>query len=338
MLSQKGYHNQMKFTFRIETKTRLDIFLRSELVQAVSVPVENASLTPLSNSKIRRMIIAGAVSVDGLQIRRPSYELLQGQIVCAEFDKEKFFFEKQADDIAFELTAADVLYEDNNLIAVNKPAFFPTEETIVGGEKRDCLHAAVVRYLWTKAALRNPPYAGIMHRLDRETSGVIMFTKNRAVNAAVHEIFEKHTAQKIYRAVCAVAGNKGNTQRYRNLEKGSEFFVENNIGRISPKSTRAKWGELSTAHGGLYARTEFTVLEHCMIGGISAVKIEARPLTGRTHQIRVHLASVGLPILGDTLYGAPEYKRTMLHAQSLTFPHPISKNTMTVSAPLPDGF
>ena len=70
----------------------------------------------------------------------------------------------------------------------------------------------------------------------------------------------------------------------------------------------------------------------------AAVKIEARPLTGRTHQIRVHLASVGLPILGDTLYGAPEYKRTMLHAQSLTFPHPISKNTMTVSAPLPDGF
>ena len=323
MLSQKGYHNQMKFTFQIETKTRLDIFLRSELVQAVSVPVENASITPLSNSKIRRMIIAGAVSVDGLQIRRPSYELLQGQIVCAEFDKEKFFFEKQADDIAFELTAADVLYEDNNLIAVNKPAFFPT---------------AVVRYLCTKAALRNPPYAGIMHRLDRETSGVIMFTKNRAVNTAVHEIFEKRAAQKIYRAVCAVAGNKGNTQRYRNLEKGSEFFVENNIGRISPKSTRAKWGELSTTHGGLYARTEFTVLERCMIGGISAVKIEARPLTGRTHQIRVHLASVGLPILGDTLYGAPEYKRTMLHAQSLTFPHPISKNTMTVNAPLPDGF
>ena len=75
-----------------------------------------------------------------------------------------------------------------------------------------------------------------------------------------------------------------------------------------------------------------------MIGGISAVKIEARPLTGRTHQIRVHLASAGLPILGDTLYGAPEYKRTMLHAQSLIFSHPISKNTMTVSAPLPDGF
>ena len=328
----------MKFTFRIESKTRLDIFLRSELAQTVSTYIEKSAAVSLSNSKIRRMIVAGAVSVDGLQIRRPSYELLRGQTVCVEFDTEKFFFEKQADDIAFEMTAADVFYEDDDLIAVNKPAFFPTEETIVGGEKRDCLHAAVVRYLWTKAALRNPPYAGIMHRLDRETSGVIMFTKNRAVNAAVHEIFEKRAAQKIYRAVCAVAGNKGNTQRYRNLEKGSEFFVENNIGRISPKSTRAKWGELSTAHGGLYARTEFTVLERCMIGGISAVKIEARPLTGRTHQIRVHLASVGLPILGDTLYGAPEYKRTMLHAQSLTFQHPVSGKTITVSAPLPNEF
>ena len=274
----------MKFTFRIETKTRLDIFLRSELVQAVSVPVKNASITPLSNSKIRRMIIAGAVSVDGLQIRRPSYELLQGQIVCAEFDKEKFFFEKQADDIAFELTTADVLYEDNNLIAVNKPAFFPTEETIVGGEKRDCLHAAVVRYLWTKAALRNPPYAGIMHRLDRETSGVILFTKTRTVNAAVHEMFEKRSVQKIYRAVCAVSEKASHAQRSRVLEEDSTFFVENHIGRISPKSARAKWGALNAAQGGLYARTDFTVLERTVIGGIPAVKIEARPLTGRTHQ------------------------------------------------------
>mgnify|MGYP000857095694 CR=1 FL=1 len=72
--------------------------------------------------------------------------------------------------------------------------------------------------------------------------------------------------------------------------------------------------------------------------GTPAVKIEAHPLTGRTHQIRVHLASIGLPILGDALYGAPEYKRTMLHAQSLTFQHPVSGKTITVSAPLPDKF
>ena len=328
----------MKFTFRIESKSRLDIFLRSELAQTVSTYIEKSAAVSLSNSKIRRMIVAGAVSVDGLQIRRPSYELLRGQTVCIEFDKEKFFFEKQADDIAFEMTAADVLYEDGDLIAVNKLAFLPTEETVVGGEKRDCLHAALVRYLWAKSALRNPPYVGIMHRLDRETSGVILFTKTRAVNAAVHEMFEKRTVQKIYRAVCTLSKNTGRTQEGRRLEEGSTFFVENHIGRISPKSARAKWGALNAAQGGLYARTDFTVLERTVIGGIPAVKIEARPLTGRTHQIRVHLASVGLPILGDVLYDAPEYKRTMLHAQSLTFQHPVSGKTITVSAPLPDEF
>ncbi|MFC2603752.1 MAG: RluA family pseudouridine synthase [Treponema sp.] len=328
----------MKFTFRIESKSRLDIFLRSELAQAVSTYIEKSAAVSLSNSKIRRMIVVGAVSVDGLQIRRPSYELLRGQTVCIEFDKEKFFFEKQADDIAFEMSAADVLYEDGDLIAVNKPAFLPTEETIVGGEKRDCLHAAVVRYLWAKSALRNPPYVGIMHRLDRETSGVILFTKTRSVNAAVHEMFEKRAVQKIYRAVCAISEKTGRTQESRRLEEDSTFFVENHIGRISPKSARAKWGELLAERGGLYARTDFTVLERAVIGGNPVVQIEARPLTGRTHQIRVHLASIGLPILGDVLYGAPEYKRTMLHAQSLTFQHPVSGKTITVSAPLPNEF
>ena len=329
----------MKFTFRIESKTRLDIFLRSELAQTVSTYIEKSAAVSLSNSKIRRMIIAGAVSVDGLHIRRPAYELAGGQTVCVEFDEEKFFFEKQADDIAFEMTAADVLYEDGDLIAVNKPAFLPTEETVVGGEKRDCLHAALVRYLWAQEArLRNPPYVGIMHRLDRETSGVILFTKTRAVNAAVHEMFEKRAVQKIYRAVCAISEKTERTQESRRLEKGSTFFVENHIGRISPKSARAKWGELLAERGGLYARTDFTVLTRGIIVGNPVVQIEARPLTGRTHQIRVHLASIGLPILGDVLYGAPKYTRTMLHAQRLSFQHPVNGKTITVSAPLPEGF
>lgn len=285
------------------------------------------------------MIVADTVSVDGVRIRRPAYVLLRGQIVCVEFDKQKFFFEKQADDITFELTAADVLYEDGYLIAVNKPAFFPTEETIVGGEKRDCLHAAVIRYLWAKMpTLRNPPYAGIIHRLDRETSGVILFTKNRTANAAVHKMFEQRSIQKIYRAVCAISDKAIHARGSRGFETNFEFFIKNHIGRISPKSARAKWGELNATAGGLYAHTDFTVLEHGIIAGIPVVKVEARPLTGRTHQIRVHLASIGLPILGDALYGAPKYKRTMLHAERLTFSHPINGNTITMSAPLPDDF
>lgn len=128
----------MKFTFHAESKQRLDIFLRAELAQSILDSREKSSSLslislpdiPLSNAKIRRMIIAGAVSVDGRQIRRPSYELLRGQPICVEFDKEKFFFEKQADDIAFDVTAADVLYEDDDLIAVNKPAL-PSSDTVI---------------------------------------------------------------------------------------------------------------------------------------------------------------------------------------------------------------
>lgn len=328
----------MKFTFHAESKRRLDVFLRAELAQAILASIEHASIEPLSNAKIRRMIVAGAVSVDGQQIRRPAYELLRRQTICVDFDTEKFFFEKQADDIAFDMTAADVLYEDSDLIPVNKPAFLSTEKTIVGEEKRDSLHAALVRYLQAKSNLRNPPYVGIMHRLDRETSGVILFTKTRAVNAAVHEMFEKHRVQKIYRAVCTVAGKPGYPRKSGTVEAGSEFFVENHIERISPKSARAKWGALNAKNGGLYARTDFTVLGHGVISGRPVVTIEARPLTGRTHQIRVHLASAGMPILGDVLYGAPEYKRTMLHAECLTFQRPVSGNTITVRAPLPDEF
>lgn len=335
----------MQFIFHVESKSRLDIFLRSELAQAVLASITKPSIVslaksnmPLSNAKIRRMIVSGAVSVDGLQIRRPAYELLRGQTVCVKFDQEKFFFEKQPDDIAFDMTAADVLYEDDVLIAVNKPAFLSTEQTIVGEEKRGCLHAALVRYLWARSGQRNPPYAGIMHRLDRETSGVILFTKKRAVNAAIHEMFEKRNVQKIYRAVCAVSEKTVFQRKSGTLGVNCTFFVENYIGRISPKSARAKWGALDAACGGLYARTDFTVLERGVLNGIPAVAIEACPLTGRTHQIRVHLASAGMPILGDVLYGAPEYKRTMLHAERLTFPHPISGNTITITAPLPDEF
>lgn len=307
----------MTFDFACENPVRLDLFLREKIALKLN-DAENAS-----NSKIRRLIIAGAVKTDGRQCRIPSFMLRSGCRVSVVFDEAKFFFEKQPDDVKFEVTEESVLYEDDVIIVLNKPAFFPSEPTITG--KRDNMHDAVVRWLWKRnPSLRNPPYAGIMHRLDCETSGVILFTKQRTVNNAVHDMFENHTARKVYRAV---------TVRPAKLPS-HEFSADTFTGRISAKSAAAKWGELPESRGGVHAHTDFTLIE------LSENKlfIEARPLTGRTHQIRVHLSSLGMPIIGDTLYGAPAGDRMYLHAQSLTFPHPVTGRIMTITSPLPSGF
>src|SRR5574344_522833 len=306
-----------------ESSCRPDAYLRGELPRLLA-----GSEADVSNSKIRRLIIAGAVAADGRQCRIPSWTLRAGNTVKVTVDEEKFFFEKQPDDVKFDVSAQSVLFEDEYIIVVNKPAFFPTEETIAG--RRDNMHDAVVRWLWSEnPSLRNPPYAGIMHRLDRETSGVVLFTKQRTVNTAVHAMFEQHTARKIYRAV--VLRESCKTVR-------SEFYSDSFLGRISAKSSAGNWGIVSESSGGLHAHTDFTLKGEGITEGRNVMYIEARPLTGRTHQIRVHLSSLGMPILGDTLYSGVGAERMYLHALSLSFPHPVSGVILTVNAPLPPGF
>lgn len=307
------------FNFFTTDKIRLDEFIRRELPSKLDNP-ENAS-----NSKIRRLIVAGAVSVNGRQCVRPAFELRGRSNVTVNFEEEKFFYEKQPDDIKFELTEKDVLFEDDVLIVVNKPALFPTEETIVGGQKRDNLHDAVVRYLWAKnPSLRNPPYAGIMHRLDRETSGVILFTKSRTVNKAVQEMFAGHDFKKYYLAL--VTGN---------ALPAKSFTVEMFMNRISPKSQAAKWGTVPESKGGLYSRTDFSFVKEIGYNRRKAYLMQADLFTGRTHQIRVHLSSRNLPIVGDEIYGGVEGPRTMLHAERLEFKHPVTGDYMVIKAPCP---
>lgn len=310
------------FTIKSSSSISLNELLRTELPRLIGSEV--------SNSKIRRLIVAGSVSVSGRQIRVPSYSVHKGSEVFVQIDEEKLFFEKQPDDINYELSEKDILFEDESIIVVNKPTHFPTEAGMVAS--RDNLHAAVVRFLFERQKIekpnaKNPPYVGIMHRLDRDTSGVILFTKSRAVNAACHDMFENHTARKVYNAVVCVKAS--DRQKYAT---GKEFAVDFPMGRISPKGQSAKWGRVSEKDGGLSSRTEFTVLKEITGESKKLLLVECRPLTGRTHQIRVHLASLGLPILGDTLYGGLPHERIMLHARSLTFPHPVTKEVLCIEA------
>jgi 23S rRNA pseudouridine1911/1915/1917 synthase len=313
-------------TIRAQQNIRLDELLRVQLPSLIEKEI--------SNSKIRRLIVAGAVKINAVQCRVPGADVRAGSIVSCAVDEEKLFYEKPADDILFEVTDESVLFEDDSIIVVNKPAFFPTEAGMVGS--RDNLHAAVIRYLQKKnPALRNPPYVGVMHRLDHETSGVILFTKTRSVNAACHDMFEKHTAHKVYRAVVCAPDS---AQQKNNVSAGTTFTVSMFMNRISPKSAAAKWGEVPQSKGGVESRTDFTIAGENLIAGIRVLFVECRPLTGRTHQIRIHLALRGMPILGDTLYGAKPFERIMLHAQSLTFPHPVTGQEMCVSSALPELF
>ncbi len=310
---------ELKFT--TENKLRLDEFLRAELPG--SIGSQSASI---SNSKIRRLILAGAVQVNGRPVLRPAFELRGRSLVTVRFDAEKFFYEKQPDDVDFVMSDDALLFEDDNLIFVNKPADFPVEQTITGN--RANLHDAVVDYLWKRnPSLRNPPYLGIMHRLDRTTSGVIVFTKNRPVNKALSEIFQSHDLTKEYLAVVEAPADGRHSGPSRHpgetshpeLDSGSTFTVEMYMGRVNGKSQQGKWGKLLEVRGGQYSKTNFRVLKKITVEGRPCLLIECSLYTGRTHQIRVHLASRGLPILGDELYGGKSAKRLYLHAARLSF-------------------
>lgn len=175
----------------------------------------------------------------------------------------------------------------------------------------------------------------IVHRIDRETSGVVIFAKTAEAHAHLNTAFEKRQVEKKYRAI--VAGASRADSDSINLP-----IIENEHGIRKMKVDRKKGKE---------TRTDYTVIER--FGGYTLV--EARPYTGRTHQIRVHLSAIGLPILADSLYGdgrgfflstikrnyqrkgeeQPLLGRTALHAFSLLFSHPVTKENILIETPLP---
>lgn len=312
---------QKKITFQTSQTITLNDFLRNALPLHLKNELKLDST--LSNSKIRRLILSGCVKINGKQIQRPAFELRGKSVVTIDFDSDKFFFEKQPDDIKYEVSDKDVLYETQDLIFINKPAFFPVEQTITGN--RDNLHDSTVNYLWKKnPELRNPPYVGIMHRLDKDTSGVILFTKNRTVNKTVSQMFSEHDFTKEYLAVCEVKPGFSLSQT---------FTVEKFMGRVTGLSKAGKWGTVPQSKGGVYSKTDFQILSETTIEGKKCFVIKCLLFTGRTHQIRVHLSEAGIPILGDELYGGKPAKRMYLHASKLAFNNQLGN--IEVSAPIP---
>jgi 23S rRNA pseudouridine1911/1915/1917 synthase len=303
-----------------------------QLGQVLSEWLPAALRRPVSKAKVRKLIMAGAVRLNGRPVRNASKTLASGATIEAYIDPAKLFAASTSRDRVFELTAAHILFEDDDLIVIDKPPGLPSQPTV--DEARDNLLAALTRFLSTRDRI-GKPYVGVHQRLDRDTSGVVLFTKSRHVNAAVAEIFSNHHVRKIYQALTAARREPGLRTK---LEK--QWTVKNHLGKVGSKSKRARYGAVDS--DGALAETSFRVIaEHP--GG---AWIEAVPRTGRTHQIRVHLAGCGLPILGDDLYGADNTAevdharapRLMLHAAELKFPHPITRRELCVRSPLPADF
>jgi RluA family pseudouridine synthase len=267
--------------------------------------------------------MAGAVRANGSAVRSAAIELNPGMKIEAHVDAAKLFEDRASHDTIFELTPDRVLFEDADLIVVNKPPGLPSHPTV--DEARDNLFTAVTRFLTKRD--RDMPYLGIHQRLDRDTSGVVLFTKFQRVNIAVAELFSRHEVVKTYQAL-TVAPERGKVPK--------EWTIRNYLGKVSSKSKRARYGAVDS--DGDLAETSFLIIEQHPRG----IWIEAVPKTGRTHQIRVHLAENGLPILGDDLYGSHRSQllapRLMLHASQLRFPHPVTRVPISVKSPLPEDF
>ncbi|MBI4616915.1 MAG: RluA family pseudouridine synthase [Planctomycetes bacterium] len=224
----------------------------------------------------------------------------------------------------FEISQERILHEDDHLLVLDKPPGLAFHRTGSGSAAPENLLDAVRRFLARRDGVADP-YVASHHRLDRETSGIVLLAKSREANPGLAALFERQGIEKVYAAlVHRPASGK--------LPRGS-WEVESRLARVRERSKRVRY---ASSKAGDLARTDFRVVEILSRG----LLVEARPRTGRTHQVRVHLAEGGLPVVGDELYGAPAGRasRPMLHAASLAFAHPITGVPLLLSSPLPEDF
>ncbi len=208
----------------------------------------------------------------------------------------------------------EILYEDDDILAINKPPHMPTHPS--HAHQEDTL-ANAVAYLFKNRGEHFVFRA--VNRLDADTSGVVLLAKNKLAASALSAQMAQKKIHKTYLAL--LHGNiapKGEVEAYMRLEEGGKMK------RVICKETD---------NGAMFSHTKYTC--HSSNGKYSAVLAE--PVTGRTHQLRVHFSSLGNPLLGDSLYGTSSsiINRQALHAQKLSFSHPLTAKEMSIIAPIP---
>ena len=219
------------------------------------------------------------------------------------------------------ITDKDILFEDNHLIAVNKRAGDIVQIDDTGDEPLD---EQVKKYIAAKYNKPNGAFLGVVHRLDRPVSGVILFAKTSKALERINLMFKSREMKKTYWAVV------------RNRPQPTEGNLVHWLVKNSQKN-------VAKAHDKEVAGSQRAELNYKLIGELNGYYlIEVDPITGRPHQIRVQLSTLDCPIVGDNKYGYPRgslLKSICLHAHKLQFIHPVKKEPVSIFAPLPkDGF
>tara|TARA_Y100000590_G_scaffold361872_1_gene418736 strand:- start:1713 stop:2672 length:960 start_codon:yes stop_codon:yes gene_type:complete len=305
-----------KIKYNLSEEIRLDKFLNQEIPD-------------FSRTKIQNHIKKGIIKVDDYNVK-PSYLLKVGQLIS--IDEEKI----TNDSIPFssEKISLNILYEDEDIIVVDKSSGIVVHPGI--GNKNGTLLNGLLYYCSSLSNINNRP--GIIHRLDKETSGVIIFAKTDYAHYFISEQFANRTVKKEYLAI--TLGNLPkmiNVKGYikRHPKNRLKFKLFENNGKFSSSRIECK--------------SDYNI-------PISLANVF--PETGRTHQIRVHLSSLGYPILNDELYGGGQniinsfhqkYKsnlekvfslvnRVALHAHKIEFNHPSNNKKFKITAPIPKDF
>ena len=262
-----------------------------------------------SRSSLQKLVADGFVLVNG-EYSRASYKVSAGdevQIRIPEVESGA----PQAESIAL-----NILYGDLDLLVINKPEGMVVHPA-PGHDEGTLVNALLAAY--PELSLEGGERPGIVHRLDRDTSGLILVARHAAAKRSLQAQFKQRTVTKTYLAL--VEG----------ILEPSEGAIEAPIGR-DPRSRK----RMAVVSGGKPARTSYVVREHLRENSL----VEAGLETGRTHQIRVHFAAIGHPVAGDTVYGRRQrpagLQRQFLHAWQLTFELPGSGQPRTFEAPLPE--
>ncbi len=278
---------------------RLDIFATDELPE-------------FSRALVQKMIKDGKITVNGKKVK-PSWPLQEGEKVEIELPSAQDHKSKLSDLIiadgkdyfVINKPAGMLVHPQSPIWEENPEAVFASEETLVS------------------IILANPPKgfdpsvarAGLVHRLDRETSGVMLIAKNQEFQEAMVELFASRQVNKTYHSIaCGLIPDDNGT-------------IDVPIGRVAG-------GKIKASDVGREAITDYHVLERKN----RFTYVELFPRTGRTNQLRVHLSWLGYPVLGDWLYKGATAERLMLHARRLEFKHPLNDRSMKFEAPVPTDF
>ena len=289
-----------KYEFKVDSdssRERLDIFL-------------SIQQTEISRSRLKKLIVEGRVTVNGVE-QRAGYKVRPGDRIIIQVPAPV------ALDTSPEDIPLDIIFEDEYLIALNKPAGMVVHPA--PGHSAGTLVNALLHHCKDLSGIGGFERPGIVHRLDKDTSGLVIAAKTESTHKNLARQFKKREIRKEYLAIV-----KGNVKK----DKGS---VHASIGRH--KVHRKKMA--TRALNGRESQTEYEVIHRSE--GWSYLRLW--PKTGRTHQIRVHLTSIHHPIIGDKLYGGKcsqlKMERQALHAHKLELKHPITGSNLSFCAPLP---